>query len=251
MSLATQGLNLIREGFALAIDCACCIAEQCDNIPCVSSRECQEAGLVPDATCKCLQGQCTSLDCLTDEDCPEGYYCLDGVCVPNCTGEPCTEDFDCNDGCVCAGGQCFPASDMVYCQRDPDDLEADPRCRFGRPSDPSLIVGGPFTSYGICCFVGCDCKYICNPVSYACDPNPDGEYGSPRVHVAIQMTWAGAASPSLTMTRTERQSAMRPDQQMSAHRRESGARAILLSSLLASVRSGHSIHYSTIATSAQ
>ena len=178
MSLATQGLNLIREGFALAIDCACCIAEQCDNIPCVSSRECQEAGLVPDATCKCLQGQCTSLDCLTDEDCPEGYYCLDGVCVPNCTGEPCTEDFDCNDGCVCAGGQCFPASDMVYCQRDPDDLEADPRCRFGRPSDPSLIVGGPFTSYGICCFVGCDCKYICNPVSYACDPNPDGEYGS-------------------------------------------------------------------------
>ena len=178
MSLATLGLNLIREGFALAIDCACCIGELCDGIPCVSNRECQEAELVPDATCQCKRLQCTSECCQSDEDCPEGYYCLDCACVPKCTGEPCTEDFDCNDGCVCAGGQCFPASDMVYCQRNPDDLDAEPRCRFGRPADPSLIVAGPFTSYGICCFVGCDCKYICNPVSLACNPNPDGEYSS-------------------------------------------------------------------------
>ena len=161
MSLVAIGNNLLVTGLSLALDCACCLF--CSHKPCRRNADCEKG-------CRCIKNKCSEGPCKSDEDCPEGYICLNGVCVPACSGEPCNTELDCHKGCDCLDGDCYPASDLVYCQKDPDDPDAKPKCKFGRPEDRSLIVGGPFASYDLCCSLGCDCNYECNPVSFVCQP---------------------------------------------------------------------------------
>ena len=142
---------------------------------------------------------CACCGCGEDPDCPEGYECRQGVCYPKCTGDPCTGDDDCPDGCVCFEGNCFPASDMHYCTwpdecepnatgsgnwHYPDGSPCEPSCGKGRPEDPSHVQAGPFSSYEMCCFVGCGCSYLCNPVSYTCYPDPEGVYADEEACMA-------------------------------------------------------------------
>lgn len=142
---------------------------------------------------------CACCGCGEDPDCPAGYECRQGVCQPKCTGDPCTGDDDCPDGCVCFEGNCFPASDMHYCMwpdecepnatgsgnwHYPDGSPCEPSCGKGRPQDPSHVQAGPFSSYEMCCFVGCGCSYLCNPVSYTCYPDPEGVYADEEACMA-------------------------------------------------------------------
>ncbi len=64
----------------------------------------------------CVGRQCVKLPtggCTNNSQCPSGFYCKNGLCVPNGTppsGGGCTKTSQCPSGQVCVNGKCVPKS---------------------------------------------------------------------------------------------------------------------------------------------
>ena len=55
-------------------------------------------------------------ECALDSDCPPGYWCLNGVCVPENGGPPitCSIDADCPEGYKCQDGECVKKEEIPW-----------------------------------------------------------------------------------------------------------------------------------------